>query len=83
MISKLTGNIDSRSGGCSYLNLPADEFQWGIINSNGITLRNIIECIYRLKGSKYDYCYELFSSIQMKKTNNDKLTLKVNFNYGS
>jgi hypothetical protein len=50
---------DIRGGGsCSCLCLPNSDFVWTIHNPNGITVQNVVECVYRLKSSKYDVWYE-------------------------
>lgn len=68
---------------CDSLNLSKNKFHWSIVNCNGITLRNIIESIYRLKGSKYNYWTELFHCIYLKQIDNRTLTIEVNFSYGN
>lgn len=77
-----TGNTDNRGGGCGHLNLPVEDFQWDCENPNGITLRNLSEAVYRMKGSKYDYWYELFGGIQVD-IKGDLATVKAGFGYGS
>jgi hypothetical protein len=88
-ITKLTGfseqigNDDERGGGCGNLNLGPNEFNYTIENVNGITIRDITEIVYRLKGSKYDWWYELFSLINLTKFESGELTFEVEFDYGS
>lgn len=36
-----------------------------------------------MKGSKYDFWYELFGGIEFKSLGNKKLSCEVNFDYGS
>nr|WBF70696.1 hypothetical protein [Megavirus caiporensis] len=81
--SKLTGNNDNRGGGCGDYHIPVQDFKYTIINENGITIRDIFEIVYRLKGSKYDFWYELFSGIRIKKQTDNYIKFKVYFNYGS
>ncbi|ANB50680.1 hypothetical protein [Powai lake megavirus] len=81
--SKLTGNNDNRGGGCGDYHIPVEDFKYTITNENGITVRDILEIVYRLKGSKYDFWYELFSGINIKKQTDNYIKFKVNFDYGS
>ncbi|QGR54022.1 hypothetical protein [Moumouvirus maliensis] len=81
--SKLNGNDDIRGGGCGNYNIPVSDFKYTIINENGITIHDLLEIIYRLKGSKYDFWYELFSSINIKKQTDNYIKFKIDFDYGS
>jgi hypothetical protein len=81
--SNLTGNTDDRSGSCSAGNFVVDDFKWSVSAPHGITLRNLSEAVYRLKGSKYDCWYELFTGFVVRGTDNGCLTLQVEFDYGS
>ena len=63
MSSTQTGNDDSRGGGCGHLELAQEDFQWKINTPEGITLQHLTEAAYRLKGSKYDYWFELCGGI--------------------
>ncbi len=83
--SKCTGNDDTRGGGCGNLDLSVDEFKWTCHNPSGITLKDLTEAVYRMKGSKYDYWYELYGSITVELNNPDKqtATVEVDFDYGS
>uniref|UniRef100_A0A6G6ABI4 Uncharacterized protein n=1 Tax=Borely moumouvirus TaxID=2712067 RepID=A0A6G6ABI4_9VIRU len=81
--SKLNGNDDIRGGGCGNYNIPVSDFKYTIINEKGITIRDLLEIIYRLKGSKYDFWYELFSSINIKNQTDSYIKFKIDFDYGS
>ncbi|AVL94884.1 hypothetical protein ma498 [Moumouvirus australiensis] len=81
--SKLNGNDDCRGGGCGNYDIPVSDFKYTIINDNGITIRDLLEIVYRLKGSKYDFWYELFGSINIKKQTDNYIKFKVDFDYGS
>jgi hypothetical protein len=81
--SIFTGNDDTRGGGCGNLNLPVEDFIWTVQNDSGITLQNIVECVYRLKGSKYDWWYELFGGVIINKHKSGNLNGFVSFGYGS
>jgi len=97
MYSLKTGNDDTRGGGCYDLKFTKEDFIWEKENKNGITLRDVVEGCYRLKGSKYDYWYEMFDGMlnETKKEKklknyyykylNKSFTLKyrVDFSYGS
>lgn len=77
------GNTDNRGGGCGNLNIPVEEFRYTINNDKGITLRDVTEAVYRMKGSKYDYWYELYTGIQVVNKTSDSVLIKVEFDYGS
>ena len=73
------GNDDERGGGCGRAGFTKDDFVWTSTNPNGLTVRDVVEAVYRLKGSKYDLYYELFSGIELLPDGR----MRVNFNYGS
>lgn len=85
MYSDRTGNDDIRGGGCgnSFIKFNVKDFTWTAENSDGITLKEIAECIYRIKGSKYDYWYERFAGISLKKKEGKHWTYFADFDYGS
>jgi len=79
-----TGNDDTRGGGCGDAGFTEEDFIWETSNENGITLRDVVEGCYRLKGSKYDYWYELFGEIVEEKSSDDStIRFKVSYGYGS
>ena len=78
-----TGNTDNRGGGCGDCGFTEEDFIWETTNEEGITLKNIIEGVYRLKGSKYDYWYELFESLSLKKETDEMIEIEASFGYGS
>lgn len=72
------------------IKLPTKDFMYTIENVNGITIRDITEIVYRLKRSKYDWWYELYYGITIKKITNisshNNLSIMkfiVEFDYGS
>lgn len=77
------GNDEPRGGGCGNLDIPVEEFKYTITREPSVTIRDIVECVYRMKGSKYDWWYELFSDVKILKVTDNKLTLKAEFDYGS
>lgn len=83
MKSMQTGNTDRRSGGCGDMIFTKDDFVWKQHNPTGITLRQLIESVYRMKGSKYDWWYEHFSSIHLVEDTENSYTLCAEFDYGS
>jgi hypothetical protein len=84
VFSKKTGNNDPRGGGCGERNVPLEDFTWTVNNPKGITLKELVECVYRLKGSKYDVWYETFLGFTKHKTDEDgALILETKFDYGS
>lgn len=80
-----TGNKDNRGGGCGNItDLQDEEFEYTIKNPNGITLKDLTECVYRMKGSKYDWWYELYSGIKIDCDNvPGYISLEAKFDYGS
>ena len=78
-----TGNSDTRGGGCGNMCIPSDEFVYTIESADGITLRDLTEAVYRMKGSKYDWWYELYTSLRVTKEDEGHLHLEVDFDYGS
>ncbi len=80
-ITENQGNKDSRGGGCGCCGFTAEDFIWSE-NTDGVKLFDLASIVYRLKGSKYDWWYELYDNtdfIIIDKT----LYLKVEFSYGS
>lgn len=79
-----TGNSDSRGGGCGDLKITIKDFQWEIKHEDKeITLKDFTECVYRMKGSKYDWWYELFSGISLVDHHDKFLEFNTDFGYGS
>lgn len=83
VISKSTGNTDIRGGGCGEYKFKQSDFVWEVNNPNGITLSNLVEGVYRMKGSKYDLWYELFCNIELINEDENSYTIQANFGYGS
>ncbi len=83
MYSELTGNDDPRGGGCGNYKFRKEDFVWTIKNVNGITFGNLVECVYRLKGSKYDLWYEMYCGIILEKETDDGYLIEVRFDHGS
>lgn len=77
-----TGNGDSRGGGCGKLNLKLSDFVWEKERIGGLTVRDLTQAVYRMKGSKYDWWYELYSDTEFM-FEDGILNMKVNFDYGS
>ena len=78
-----TGNSDNRGGGCGDFRFTKDDFRYTIYKQNGLTLKDLTEVVDRLKGSKYDYWYELYEGISVSSQTADSLTIQVEFGYGS
>jgi len=86
MSASQTGNNDTRGGGCGALKIPLTEFSWHISNRRGITFQNLVEAVYRMKGSKFDNWYELFDRICNRNPSTRKeheIFLRTKFDYGS
>lgn len=62
---------------------PLSMFSWKTENPKGITLRDLTEAIYRMKGSKYDWWYELFGDITLLEETEDGYKIIASFDYGS
>lgn len=84
-ISNKTGVTDNSGAGCGHLGLDVKEFDYTIMNPLGITLKDLTEVIYRLKGSKFDYLYEFYQGIHYKISSDDSdmMEMEVYFGYGS
>ena len=77
------GNTDNRGGGCGNLHIPLSEFKWDCTNPSGINIKDIAEGVYRMKGSKYDWWYEMFSDNSKYIIKNDTVHFEIDFDYGS
>ena len=82
VFTQQTGSDDVRGGGCGDLEIPVQEFRYSIVNSTGITLKNLTEAVYRMKGSKYDWSYEELDKIKCT-FNGDNVVVEAKFSYGS
>lgn len=82
VITNCTGNDDSRGGGCGDVNFKKEDFIWHQQVNGNLTLFDLASIVYRMKGSKYDYWYELYSFTEAKMID-DTLVLNVKFSYGS
>jgi hypothetical protein len=80
--SKRNGNTDNRGGGCGNLKIPIEDFEYTVKNKNGITIKDITEIVYRLKGSKYDWWYELFCCVENIKLDDHSIEFTTDFDYG-
>ena len=80
-ISDKTGNIDNH-GGCGYCGFVVDDFLWTENFTNGVRLGDLAKIVYRLKGSKYDWNYELYDHTNFIIIG-ETLYLNVVFCYGS
>ena len=83
VFSMKTGNTDSRGGGCGNYDFTTDDFNVNLTHETGITIRDVIDCCYRLKGSKYDHWYELFHALKCHEYTGETATLEIQFDYGS
>ena len=81
--STKTGNDDERGGGCGNMEFTKDDFIWETDNMAGITLKDLTEAVYRLKGSKYDYWYELYTNFRILECTDGHMKIEVIFDYGS
>ncbi len=83
IFSPTLGNKDDKGGGCGGYDFKESDFVWNITNESGITFRNIVEGVYRLKGSKYDYWYEMYTGIQLVEETDNGYKIQTNFDYYS
>lgn len=79
-ISLQNGNLNDY-GSCRDLDLPLEDFSYTIYNSKGITLGQIVEIVYRLKGSKYNWFNEQLESFKIKSKTSRSLFFEVSFKY--
>lgn len=79
-INPCGGNSDNRGGGCTLFS-PEEYYHFQQIDGS-LTLLELVSIIYRLKGSKYDWWYELFSSVKAY-LEDDHLYLELSFDHGS
>ena len=77
------GNSGRNGGGCGDLNLPVSDFNFSIERESGITIGDLTEVIYRLKGSKYDWFCERLSGFKINEEESTEEFLKfsVKFHY--
>ena len=83
MRSYNTGNDDVRGGGCGNINLSEEDFIWQKSTPDGVTLQDLTEGAYRLKGAKYDWQYELFEGLEINSSKGNLLECIVDFSYKS
>ena len=76
------GNKDNRGGGCGGCGFTVDDFRYEMTTNGQVTVRDLTEGVYRMKGSKYDYWYELYDGCIFT-IDGDNLTVDVVFGYGS
>lgn len=78
-----TGSGDVRGGGCGYQCFPLEDFIWTVDTPGGVTLKQLVEGVYRMKGNKYDYHYELYHKIKKVSDDGIHLIILAEFGYGS
>ena len=81
IFNQKTGNNDRHGGSCGYKNIPIEEFEYIIENEDGITIRDLTEAVYRMKGSKYDTVYEMFRKIKVREQDENKIIVEAIFDY--
>ena len=82
--SDKNGNDDGRGGSCHNLRIPVTDFRHTIKRDTAITMRDLTEITYRLKGSKYDLWYELYGGADFTYTKfPNEMLMYVDFGYGS
>ena len=74
-------NTDSRSGSCkvpdTYLRCRME------VSNNRVILKELVELVFRIKGSKSDHWYELYQSITTHLDKEGTLFISVDFDHGS
>ncbi|OJJ15714.1 hypothetical protein BKI52_38175 [marine bacterium AO1-C] len=78
-----TGNKDLRGGGCGHMGFTKADFFWQTGTPQGITLRDVTEAAYRMKGSKYDERFESFASMDLETIGENLLECTCDFSYQS
>ena len=61
---------------------PNPSFTWEAYCPDGITIKDIVEGVYMVKGSKFDTWYELFDALDGS-TTSDTVTFITKFDHGS
>jgi len=79
--SSSTGNDDVKGGGCGNINLSEEDFTWQKDTPHGITLRDLTEGVYRMKGAKYDWQYELVGGLEINSPNQNWMRCDISFKY--
>lgn len=70
----------SKSGNHGFKKLP---WVWNKTRETGLTIRDITEACYMLKGSKFDFWYELYQSIQLLEFTGEHAAIEIHFDHGS
>ena len=81
LINLSGGNTDSRGGGCGEI-FKDWEFYYERDFNNQKTFLDFVKLIYRMKGSKYDYWYELYGGFESH-ISESTLYIAVSFGHGS
>lgn len=61
--------------------ISSDDINWTKTNTNGITLRDVTEAVFRIKKAKFDHYHEHYENIVVVNKDNNKLSTLVTFNY--
>lgn len=79
------GETDIDRGKCYHPSIKFEEkdFRWGVSTSFGCCLDHLVEAVYRVKNSKYNYWNELYTEIKIHSWDSGHLVLEVVFDRGS
>ena len=54
-----------------------------VVSNNKVTIRELTELVYRIKGSKFDFYYELYEGISTHLDDKGTLFIEADFDHGS
>ena len=74
-------NTDYRSGSANVKN--EDLRCRMMVSNNKVTIRELTELVYRIKGSKFDFYYELYEGISTHLDDKGTLFIEADFDHGS
>lgn len=87
VLSKPKLTIRSNNSKASYVkdfNVPPQDLIWSIVSDkNYITLRQLVEGVYRMKLSKYEFIYEMFCNLDLTHEDEEGYTIYADFDHGS
>ncbi len=68
---------------CENMHFMELDFTWTVDTPQGITLRQLTEAVFRMKGNEYDWWHDLFSKISRTSTVDNHLSIEAHFAHKS
>nr|QBK92214.1 MAG: hypothetical protein LCPAC304_05610 [Pithovirus LCPAC304] len=68
---------------CENMQFLEKDFTWTVDTPQGITLRQLTEGAFRMKGSEYNWWHDLFSKISCTSTVDNHLSIEAHFSHKS